>query len=558
MVRWRIGLAGALALVASAPVWAQLPEPPAGTANFVIVDGRIGDEAMAAVRRTLEEPELSPVTLLTQAGGCGVQFTHASVKSETGASPSGSAPPQPFDLDMALRSAAGPDGQTAPSSILLIAQGPSNCLSIGCALAASLADQYNEIRINVVGLSDAASSLACLAANTGAQFRHASIDNLPAAIKALLPKESVPAAASDARSTPGTEAANAGAAGAAEESDRKDNAETPAASEQVAETKNRENYPPLPKPRPDRADGTRQVRADDSAPKDAEKAEQPEQVEPFKWAAAAPGAPESEQLPALGKPGALIRVLAGPRGPLVESQLAFEILSADGDGTFRRVAHSNMPNPFFPLPAGRYVARIVHGEVVREFPFSVNSDTADLHTFSLDLGYLNLQALPSATAAPLESGIVYSVYQINGGTSGKPIVTRTESQPMIALPAGNYQILASLDAAKIVADVEITAGETVQHQFDFDLGYLRVTVNSDADNIDLRIERPYGGTPNGTAPVMAEHQGSSALFRLPAGHYNALAFVEGGRARQSVTVEQGKLTTVVLKLQTAAHEPPQQ
>lgn len=554
MVRWRNGLAGALALVATAQVSAQSPDSTVGQENLVIVDGRIGAEALAAVRKTLEEPELPNFALMNQVGGCGVPFTRSGVGSLTGRAPTSGAPSHPFDLDTALRSAAGSDGQTAPASILLIAQGSSDCLSIGCALAASLANQYNDIRINVIGLSDAAVPLTCLATNTGAQFKRVTIDALPAAIKGMLPAQVTIAAESKAEAGPETEATKTehreDAKPAAEQSDRSDTAALSTPPQQPAGTENRESYPPLPKPRPDQSA--------DAPPTDAAKDGQQERVEPFQWAALPPGAPENEQVLPPGQSGALIRVLAGPKGPLVESQLAFEILSSEGDGSFRRVANSAKPNPFFPLPPGRYVARVSHGEVVREFPFMVGSDTADLHTFSLDLGYLNLQAQASATAAPLESGIVYTVYRINSDASGKPIVTRMESQPMIALPAGSYRVMAALDAAKIVADIEITAGQTLRHQFDFNLGYLRVSVMSDAEDIGLRIEKPSTGGPDGPTAAFAEHQGNSALFRLPAGRYNAVASVDGGQAHETVTVEQGKLTTITLKLQTAANRPPQQ
>ena len=546
MVRWRNVIAGVLALLASGQAAAQKPETQPERQNILIVDGRIGRDGITAVRSGLQDAALPNPTLLTQVGRCGEPFQRYDAKTLANidqASVAGA-----FDLDIALRSAANLN----PSSILLIASGPSECLSISCALAADLANRQSGLKINVIGVSPAAAALNCLALNTGGQFKETLIEKLPTIINVVLVnKTGIVAGKKNEAESAAISASTTTEEGGSPQSDAGEEIVVPRTTPppKATQADRIEDYPPLPKPRPGQSQAGKPNLS-------AEPTSTPTAPKPFQWAALPPGAPEQEATLESKGPGVTLRVLAGPEGPLVKTQLAFEILSSEGDGTFRRVAHSSVPNPYFALAKGRYVARVSHGEVVRQFPFTVSSERIDHHAFTLDLGYLSLQARPSNSAAPLESGISYTLFRLKNGTSGNELLERQDSQPMIALPAGRYRVLAQSGAAKIVADIKITAGETLRHHFNFNLGYLRVSVASDALDVALRIERT-SARRDGAARVLASHSGSSALFRLPAGQYKAVVLADGSQSHETVTVEQGKLANLVLKLQTAAQEPPQ-
>ncbi len=509
MVRWLTILNSALALTVSGLTASGQPADKSaaalpGPVHVVIVDSRIEPAEMDVVRNSLAELRTTDsdeagsgpadIKIMSQSGGCGAPFQtidpgSSSSGSSAGNNPQSNATPKAadggrsslFDLDSALRSALEQKRPENHLSVLLIAHGPSQCMSIGCALAALMAAQQGGTEINVIGLRPAAAALNCLARDTGGELKQVGLDKLPAAIKAVLEKTATPlsvanpqeATSADTSTAEGQPDGNAAATQAAA------SATTTAGGDALTATaRNTNDYPPIPKPRPD-------LSVDEAGESTADQPEESFGKKPFQWAALPPGAPETDTSAEPTGPGVSLRVLAGPTGPLVETQLAFETLSPEGDGTYRRVAHSTLPNPFIALPKGQYVARVSHGEVIREFPFTVSGDGTDHHAFSLDLGYLSLQARASADAAPLESGIVYTVYRHDTETAGKALLVRQDSQPTIALSPGNYRVLAQSGSAKIVADLHIRAGEMRRHHFDFNFGYLRVEVLTDAQDVSL-------------------------------------------------------------------------
>lgn len=530
MRRWLTGLAGAIGLMAAAcPAAAQTPaeetaqQPARERTAVIIADPRIAGESSAALRGALQQPGLMPLQITSFAGACGVEpelVEAVKALGDDAATPEG---PAQFDLDMALRSASAASA-AGMGSVLVIAAEPSACLSIGCALASSLKEADPSLRIDVVALGTGAESLSCLAGNTGGQYHRAQPETLSPIIAGLLKQPTDKLTIASPSITPTKE----------------DDAD-------IDDPETRTGLTPVPKPRPERAESGEPPDAPATDGDDA-------QLKPFEWAAAPAGAPENPPPPTPDAPGVKIRILAGPNGPLVETDLSFEILSPAGDGSFRRVAQSSDPSPFFPLSAGNYIARVSYGEVVREFPFSVDGDNLENQTFSLGLGYVSLQVRPTEFGAPLESGISYTVSRLGRGADGAAIMVRREAQPMITLPAGRYRILAQSGSIKTVADLTVSAGNTLRHAFNLKLGYLRVSAPPELQDVALRVEEASEGGKS-TRRVLATANGSTGLFRLPAGQYIVIATSEGRQTREPADVQEGKLVELILEAPTAAERP---
>ena len=565
---WRFGLAGAgaaaLALAAMAAA-AQDPAPPSPAPAHIVLDPRLPPDVAAAIQVSAGEIEAVTPRWLQSGAGCASPVAAAESPAPAGGSAR-------FDLDTALRAAP----HHGAGSVLVVAKGRSECLSIACALAASLAAADPAFRIDVLALGAAAKPLRCLAGNTGGQFKAAAPDAAAAAAKAMLTArlaESATASASTGTPGAGASAADAGprpstgspaqqaatasaaatspppGAAAAEASSAStappdgEQAEAPsnAPSGAAAIAAPPGDGPPIPRRRPGASDASADAAAGNDEAPDSGSTE----AQPFAWAAPPPAAPESEPRPDEEGPGVRLRVLAGPAGPLIESDLRFEVLSPAGDGTYRRVVASAAINPYFSLPKGEYTVRVSHGEVVREFPFAVTGERTAHLAFSLDIGYLSLRVRPTSEAAPLESGISYRISKIGGAPNGAADMRVQAAQAMVALPAGRYRIVSQSGTIKTAAEVEIEPGETMKHDFQLRLGYLRLSVPSAAEDVTLQVEA-FSTAGTGTAKVLATAKGSTAMFRLQEGNYIAVALHGGHRVMQVATITQGKLTELSL------------
>ena len=240
-------------------------------------------------------------------------------------------------------------------------------------------------------------------------------------------------------------------------------------------------------------------------------------------------------------------MLAGPKGPLIDTDLSFEVLAASGDGTFRRIAGSQEISPTFVLPEGSYVARIAHQEVVREFPFMISGDGIAHAAFSMDIGYVRLAARPTANAYPLESGISFELTKLGGGSAGVPVTEVSQAQPLVVLSEGRYVISALSGGIRISKNAEVTAGTITTHEFNLRLGFLRLVVPTDAADVKLQVEAFSSAGPD-SVQVLASADGTTALFRLQEGNYMAAAMSQDRRVEKLATIKQGELTELRLPL----------
>lgn len=469
---------------------------------------------------------------------------------------SGSMAPLPgaggrFAVDAALRAAAETlDFRERPARVVLVAAGSSQCISVACSLSRTLAGNGLDFRVDVVGLNADAERLRCIADNTGGTYRTANRTDLQQALTDLL------GSAADQRQEgeATVETAKAGDAPALE----------PALGENIelqtvsADLRAMAGIPiPPPAPRREQPDQPPAAKMETQSESDASGQAD---LKSLTWAAgrALPAIVALEPASAGQSPAWGVRlqaVTAKDAAPLT-SELTFEILAVEGDGAYRLVGRSWAPKPVFKLPAGDYVARVTHGGVVREHRFQASGtgvEAIEQQTIPLNLGYVALSAAATADAPPLESDLRYTLRRTDGGS---PIV-RYDSQPVLTLPAGEYEVSVESGSARAVSTLDVAAGETVSKTFDLRLGYLRLRPGSGiaapiAVSIEAHEYDASNSNRNGAPLAEAESRnGEAVLLRLPAGRHMAVAEREGRVVRQMVNVAPGRLTQVTLGAQTA-------
>lgn len=457
-----------------------------------------------------------------------------------------------FAVDAALRAAAHTlDYRERPAHVVLVAAGSSQCISVACSLSRTLAGNGLDFRVDVVGLAADAERLRCIADNTGGTYRTAGRADLQQALTDLL------ASAANRRQPEGETGAESAQAESAPESE-------PAAAQDIptptvsADLRTVAGIP-IPPPAPRRQRPEEPAAAETDTQSESDESGQAT-LKSLTWAAGKPlpaivalEPTSAERPPASGV--RLQAVAAKGEAPLT-SELTFEILAVEGDGAYRLVGRSWAPEPVFNLPAGDYVARVTHGGVVREHRFQAHgagTEGIEQQTIPLNLGYVALSAVATADASPLESNLRYTLRRTDGGA---PIV-RYDSQPVLTLPAGEYEVSVESGPARAVSTLDVTAGETVSKAFDLRLGYLRLRPGSGIAApmaVSIEAHEYDASSPNRTGAPLAQAEsrnGEAVLLRLPAGRHVAVAERGGQVVRQMVNVAPGQLTQVTLGAQTA-------
>ena len=486
-------------------------------------------------------PASGPVTGVAVAGAAAGEecqdwtILDASSDASTLAVPATDKPAGRFAVDAALRAAADSlDYTTHPAHIVLVVAGGPQCISVACSLSRTLASDGMDFKVDVLGLSPAAERLRCIADNTGGIYRAVERQELQQVLTGVL------TSAAEERRQDGV------AVGTADGEDAKDPAPVPIEGTTplaVTDSIRKVAGIPIPPPAPRRQQATEPAKIDMKSEPDSD-ASGLGVLKALTWAAVETEKETGQAVVVMepaasdGQPaaqGVRLQAVAAEGAAPLTSELTFEVLAVEGDGAYRLVGRSWAPEPVFDLPAGEYVARVTHGGIVREHRFQTHGNGLEQQTIPLNLGYVALSAAATADAPPLESDLRYSLRRVGGGA---PIV-RYSSQPVLALPAGEYEVSVESGAARAVSTLEISAGETVSKVFDLRLGYLRLRpASGSAAPMAVSIEADSGGFGSDwNRPTLAEAESRN-----------------GEVVRQMVYVAPGRLTQVTLGRQTAQTE----
>lgn len=428
-----------------------------------------------------------------------------------------------FDLDRILMAIASPKLQDQyPNHLIIIAKSGSECVSAACSLTRVLKHQNSGLRIDVAAPAEARPGLSCIADNTGGEFWPLSPNQAAAELAALFARyHPEPAALPLAAADHGTNVQQ---------------------TQRTASTEQTQSIP-LPRPAPAGA-----ITEPGDTGRTASPLPERQETRAFAWARRNIVAPEAGPVEATEVSGVSVRVLAGPNGPVISSDLSHAVFSDPANGA-EPLLEFTEANPVFPLPKGKYTLQTTHHGVVRRFPFSVSADGTAHLTVSLNMGYLSLSAVARKGGQPLAADITYFVsrLQSQGGTG--TLMRQRGAQAVFALPAGHVRVSARLGRASKSRDIAVAPGDTLEHRFNFALGVLRIQTNAPlAETALLEIlPQPNRAQGAGGGAFTISPEETAEAMQLAGGDYR-LRLLRGGTVAFSTdfSIEPGKLTTVSL------------
>jgi hypothetical protein len=206
----------------------------------------------------------------------------------------------------------------------------------------------------------------------------------------------------------------------------------------------------------------------------------------------------------------------------------------------------------FPVPPEEAPPRQPpRGEVVLPANTTVVPRTGTEAPAGADTSQVNLIALLTADGQQIDQGLVWRIYEDKpGGTSAtaKPLMTRSEPSPTIALKPGGYIINAAFGRADLTRNITVAAGAAVSEKFVLNAGGLRVNILVDGaqpppNTVSYEVLSGERDQSDNRTNVI-EHAKPNTIIRLNAGIYRIVSTYGDANAQveADVTVEAGKLT----------------
>jgi hypothetical protein len=159
---------------------------------------------------------------------------------------------------------------------------------------------------------------------------------------------------------------------------------------------------------------------------------------------------------------------ANSGGPLLDDAVFF-VYADDNTSNPKEVARSELREPEFDLPAGRYRVAAIYGLARVERQVTVKPGAVTEETLVLDAGGVRLMSVLSADGAPLDRQLIYKVYAIApGGASPQTVATSAKPAPLIHLKSGKYRIESQYGwhNARQTREIDVVAGETAELIFE--------------------------------------------------------------------------------------------
>jgi hypothetical protein len=191
------------------------------------------------------------------------------------------------------------------------------------------------------------------------------------------------------------------------------------------------------------------------------------------------------------------------------------------------------------------------GDVVLPANTTVVPRTGTEAPAGADTSQVNLIALLTADGQQIDQGLVWRIYEDkHGGTSAtaKPLMTRREPSPTIALKPGGYIINAAFGRADLTRNITVAAGTPLSEKFVLNAGGLRVNILVDGaqpapNTVSYEVLSGERDQSDNRTNVI-EHAKANTIIRLNAGIYRIVSTYGDANAQveADVTVEAGKLT----------------
>jgi hypothetical protein len=181
----------------------------------------------------------------------------------------------------------------------------------------------------------------------------------------------------------------------------------------------------------------------------------------------------------------------------------------------------------------------------------VPRSAADAAGAAADTSQVNLIALLTADGQQIDQGLVWRIYEDKPGAppdTAKPLMTRSEPSPTVALKPGTYIINAAFGRADLTRNITVAAGAALSEKFVLNAGGLRVNILVDgeqpaANTVSFDILSGERDQSDDRTKVI-EHAKPNTIIRLNAGIYRLVSTYGDANAQveADVTVEAGKLT----------------
>jgi len=232
---------------------------------------------------------------------------------------------------------------------------------------------------------------------------------------------------------------------------------------------------------------------------------------------------------------------ATPRGT------RFFVQKRDGDN-WREVARSAQSEPAFTLPEGEYrvEARLDAASVTGTVEVAAGQESTT--TLTLPAGRLRVDTILEGQSDPVESGIVYRIFKLNGD---EPELIKASAQAQFEgfLSAGRYRVVSAYGLGNAVQtqDVTIAPGETRSLRFTHkagraQLGLVKVKGGLTLGRVNWSIRDSEGDEIYTSTEAIPEPY-------LRAGQYVAIAERQGDTVRQAFTVSPNQKTVVEIVAQ---------
>lgn len=233
----------------------------------------------------------------------------------------------------------------------------------------------------------------------------------------------------------------------------------------------------------------------------------------------------------------------------------WNVYAAEAKDNSKSLAFNNSTQAVFKdLKPGKYRINVRLNDTYHDEIVTLGEEPME-HIIILNAGYLRLKAALQAEGEPVDSDMRYWIYDIKTDLQGnrKNVAFGNNAVSNFTLPAGKYAVLAQHGNTKREEEIEVKAGEMVEHVMDLNVGYLKVTSteykdgpNSGAYFYIYEAKKDL----NGKRKDLAFNNSNPATFKLPAGKVVAKANYDGWRLspEQEVEIKPGELTEVTLNL----------
>jgi Ca-activated chloride channel family protein len=234
--------------------------------------------------------------------------------------------------------------------------------------------------------------------------------------------------------------------------------------------------------------------------------------------------------------------------------LVWDILStADAEGDRKSVSISYDAQPNLTIPAGKYLARVKHGDAVGQAEVEIKAGEVTEVLISLESGRIKAAAALEEGGAAIEKDLAWNIYGAADLEGKREDVTFSyDAQPEFSLPSGVYTIEVKHGSAKASREVTVVAGEAVNVDLILGAGKLRAVARPAAGAKPFEADLVWNlfgeADLEGNREDVAFSYDGNPTLNVPAGTYLLKVSWGEAKAEQQVTVESGKLVDVDLVL----------